>query len=306
MACSYGVNDIPEFQAAKVEAAAEQPRPVANRLSRAVLPSAKPCRQTQSNLLQKLPSNCRLLIWTHVLEAPYTRVERWRPSYNGISILAHGVEALDADCFPYRLSTPDTELHEGVKKCEKPLALLLSCRQIYTEALKLLYSSTTFVFGSPKDIHCFQATAFSQGLASVKNLIIAFGKVDWPNSGPFNHKEGLKEWEYVFNNLDKVPSLRELQVWFYHGEFNKPKELVWARRPWEERRASDAVEQKHQRLFDLFGDVDIPDFTVNLTWNPEDVFSQREWPFKTNIQTNEEIFHEMLKFPGPVELDMYN
>jgi hypothetical protein len=40
------------------------------------------------------------------------------------------VEALDVDCFPYRLSTPDAEMHGHIKKPEKPLALLLSCRQL--------------------------------------------------------------------------------------------------------------------------------------------------------------------------------
>ncbi|KAF1848009.1 uncharacterized protein K460DRAFT_414641 [Cucurbitaria berberidis CBS 394.84] len=306
MACSYGVADIPEFLAAKAQAAVEQPRPVTNQLSRAALPSAEPYRQIQSILLEKLPLNCRLLIWTYVLQAPYTRIERWRPSYYGSSITAYGVEALDADCFPYRLSTPDTEMHEGTKKHEKPLALLLSCRQLYAEALQLLYSSTTLVFANPTDIYCFQVTASPKGLASVNGLIIAFGKIDWPNNGPFHHEDGLKEWEHAFYNLDKMPSLRELQGWFYHGEFNNPKELVWARRPWDERMESEAVEQRHKRLFDLFGNVDVPSFTINLTWKPEDLLSQRAWPFEINVQTNDEIFRRMLKFPYPIELDMYS
>jgi hypothetical protein len=100
MACSHGVNDIPEIQAAKAQAAAEQPRPLANQLSRIALPYAEPCRQIQSILFERLPLDCRLLIWTHVLQMPYTRIERWRPSYYGSSIAAYGVEALDADCFP--------------------------------------------------------------------------------------------------------------------------------------------------------------------------------------------------------------
>jgi hypothetical protein len=130
MACSYGVNDIPEFLAVKAQAAIEQPRPAANQLSRAALPHAEPCPQSQSFLLEKLNLDCRLLVWNHVLQASYTRIERWRPSYYGSSITAFGVEALDAECFPYRLSTPDKEMHEGTKKLEKPIALLLSCRQL--------------------------------------------------------------------------------------------------------------------------------------------------------------------------------
>jgi hypothetical protein len=92
----------------------------------------------------------------------------------------------------------------------------------------------------------------------VKGLIIAFGKVDWSHNSPFFHEEGLEQWEHALHSLDKMPSLRELQVWFYHGEFNKPKEPIWARRPWEARMESEAVNQRHKKLFDLFGNVDVP------------------------------------------------
>lgn len=60
------------------------------------------------------------------------------------------------------------------------------------------------------DIHCFQVTASLEGLASVKALIISFGKIDWPNNGPSHQEEGLKEWEYPFHGIEKkMPSLRE-------------------------------------------------------------------------------------------------
>ncbi|KAF1939133.1 hypothetical protein EJ02DRAFT_514009 [Clathrospora elynae] len=264
MACSYGVNDIPEFQAIKTQAAVEQPRPATNQLSRAALPHAEPCPQSQSFFLEKLPLNCRLLVWDHILQAPYTRIERWRPPYYGSSITA------------------------------------------YSEALEVIYSSTTFVFATPMDIHCFQVTALLEGLASVKALIISFGRIDWPNNGPFHQEEGLKEWEHVFHGIDKMPSLRELQVWYYHGDFGKPKELVWARRPWEERMGSEAVEQRHRKLFDLFATVDLPKFTINLMWKPEDLLAQREWPFRIDPQTNDEIYRGMMKFPYPLEPDMYS
>jgi hypothetical protein len=170
----------------------------------------------------------------------------------------------------------------------------------------VLYSSTTLVFANPMDVYCFQVTASPKGLASVKSLVITFGKIDWPDNGPFHHQEGLKEWEHAFYNLDKMPSLRALQVWFYHGHFNEPKELVWARRPWKEKMESDTVEQRHKRLFDLFGSVVVPTFTIYLTWKPEDLLSQREWPFKIDVHTNDEIFRGMMKFPSPVEPDMYS
>jgi hypothetical protein len=156
------------------------------------------------------------------------------------------------------------------------------------------------------EIHCFQETASLQGLASVKALIISFGKIDLPNNGPFHQEEGLKEWELAFHGFNKMPSLRELQVWFYHGHFRRTKELVWARRPWAESMGSEAVDVRHRRLFDLFTTVDVPEFTVNLTWKPGDLLTEQEWPFRIISQTNDEIYCGMMKFPYPVEPDMYS
>jgi hypothetical protein len=62
MAYSYGVSDISEFHAAKAQIAVEQPRSVID-------------RQTRNLLLEKLPWDCRLVIWTHLLQAPYTAIK---------------------------------------------------------------------------------------------------------------------------------------------------------------------------------------------------------------------------------------
>jgi hypothetical protein len=176
----------------------------------------------------------------------------------------------------------------------------------YSETLEVLYSSTTFVFALPIDLHCLQVTVSPEGLTHMSGLIISFGKVDWSNNGPFHQEGGLKEWENAVHGLEKMPGLSELQVWFYHGEFNVLKELVWPRRPWGARIEGKAVEQRHQKLFDLFATADVPEFTVNITWKPEDILSQREWPFRVNLQTNDEIYRGMSKFPYPIEPDMYS
>jgi hypothetical protein len=73
-------------------------------------------------LFQVLPLDCRLLIWEHILQPSQTRIERWRPLNNEIYGSA---EDSDADCFPYRLTTA------GAEKTEKPLNLLICCRQLY-------------------------------------------------------------------------------------------------------------------------------------------------------------------------------
>jgi hypothetical protein len=54
---------------------------------------------------------------------------------------------------------------------------MLTLAPRYTESLKILYS-TTFVFEMPEQLHSFQLIASPDGLASVKGLIIAFGRID--------------------------------------------------------------------------------------------------------------------------------
>ncbi len=115
-----------EFEPIKAIAAKEQPRQPAKEPSRRVLPHASPSRQQKSLSLEILPLDCRLLIWEHVLHAPQMRLIRWRPSRIPTYT---SPEKIDADCFPYRLCT--TGQKKGEKKIEKPLSLLLCCRQLY-------------------------------------------------------------------------------------------------------------------------------------------------------------------------------
>ena len=99
-----------------------QPRQAVNESNRCSLPRAEPLRQQQSSLLQVLHKDCRLLIWEHCLRPSQTRIERWRIP-DRIPWIPK--EDSDVDCFPYRITAAEWE------KFEKPLSLLLSCRQLY-------------------------------------------------------------------------------------------------------------------------------------------------------------------------------
>ncbi|KAF2872891.1 hypothetical protein BDV95DRAFT_568256 [Massariosphaeria phaeospora] len=161
---------------AKAVAVNEQPRQAANQPDRRALPHAGPRRQGLGSLLEQLHLDCRLLIWEHVLRTPHTRLERWRPPCDVRTRSFHFNEQdLDADCFPYRMTTA------GSEKLEKPLALLLCCRQMYSEALPILYSSTTFVLSSAMDLHCFRLISSPNGFTRVRGLVITAGRVDWPD-----------------------------------------------------------------------------------------------------------------------------
>jgi hypothetical protein len=293
------------FEKAKAISAEEQPRQAVNELNRRVLPWAEPFCQHQSSLLQVLPKDCRLLIWEHILRPSQTRIERWRHPHRAPWVSA---EDSDADCFPYRITAAEWE------KSEKPLNLLLCCRQLYVylfsgtpegsyedanapfrylEGLAILYS-TTFVFEMPLDLYDFQLCVSPEGLSNVKRLIIAFGQTDWPYSGPFffrdiEHPHGsLDEWEDAIYGLKKMRGLQELQVWLGHRHVRMPE---LERRPWKEDQGSQLLEQRHQKLLDLFGTVNVPNFTIHLTWKPEDLFSQQKRPFQVELHTKDEMMY---------------
>jgi hypothetical protein len=86
----------------------------------------------------------------------------------------------NADYFPHRL------ISAGGNKADTPLALLLCCRQVYMEVLKILYSSTKFVFAMPRDLNYFQVLASPPGLQHRRAVMLAYGRLDWPGNGPLH------------------------------------------------------------------------------------------------------------------------
>jgi len=212
-------------------------------------------------------------------------------------------EESDADCFPYRITMA------GSKKTEKPLNLLLCCRQLYLEGLSILYS-TTFVFEMPLDLYDFQLCVSPEGLSSVRGLIVALGQIDRPGSGPFFSRGtkppygSLDEWENAIHGLKRMRGLQELQVWLGHRHTQMPE---LERRPWKEHQGNETLEQRHDKLFDLFGTVDVPRFTVHLTWKPEDLLSRRKWPFKIELHPKDEMWDVINnELPQKTEPDLYD
>jgi hypothetical protein len=320
MSCRIGSMMDP-FEIQRAIAAKEQPRQATNgpNRRRRALPHADPIYQQQSSLLHNLSTDCRLLVLEYVLRESQIRIERWRPPSNVAKFVT--VEGIDADCFPYRITTARAE------KTEKPLNTLLCCRQLYVylkamrhkslnadarlrylEGLTILYS-TSFVFECPLDLYNFQLCVSPEGLSRVRGLIIALGQVDCARSGPFffygKHPHGsLDEWRNAIHGLKQFRRLQELQVFLGHRHVQIPE---LERRPWKEDRESQTAEERHYKLFNLFGAVKVPNFTIYLTWKPEDVLSQRLWPFKIQLQTKDEMLHVIDKeLPEKTEPDIYD
>ncbi|KAF2032350.1 hypothetical protein EK21DRAFT_87216 [Setomelanomma holmii] len=206
----------------------------------------------------------------------------------------------------FGLSIPDLEsCASGAAHDDRALATILLWN--LGRRSRTLYSSITFVFLRPIDLHCFQMVVSPEGLASAKRLILAYGCVDWPGSGfvcPRNtpsSQGAFAEWQEAFKNVDKMSSLQALQVWLWHRDSRK---LHCTQRPWPTEGGNAIMEKRHQQLFDILSVAVIPNFTVNLTWFPQDVLFQREWPLKVNLQTENEMSRAKSELPYATELDV--
>lgn len=252
--------------------------------------------QSESHLLSSLPLDCRLIIREFTLYTPHTRIERQQPPHSHHSAFIYQRKSLKPDELPYRLTTA------GGNKDEKPLSLLLCCRQTYAETLKILYSYTTFVFALPQDLYYFQALASPAGLQYMESVILAYGRIDWRANGPIYDYDGvsLGYWEDAFKSLAKRKSLRHLQVWLSHRNNLAPDVT---RRP-REGGGNEAMEKRHRRLFEVMGGVKVRKFTVRLTWNPVDVLGRREWPFRVELQTADEMVRAKRSLPASKLLEL--
>ena len=163
----------------------------------------------------------------------------------------------------------------------------------------------------PRDLHVFQLCASPEGLSRVKHLVIALGQIDWPGSGPFfssaamAHPNGsLDEWGDAIHGLKNMTCLQELHVWLGHRHAQSPE---LERRPWKEEEEEEMVEQRHNRLFELFRMVRVPTFTLHLTWMPEDLLARRQWPFGVELHRKDEMMHVLdHELPEKSEPDLYD
>jgi hypothetical protein len=91
-----------------------------------------------------------------------------------------------------------------------------------------------------------------------------------------------------------------------------------ARRPWSKDTDDEDLEMRHQQLFDILANVRmqryydteldawcVPDFTLKLSWNPEDVLLGAV-PFRISYRSSDEISAAMDKLPEKKEKDLYD
>lgn len=99
------------------------------------------------------------------------------------------------------------------------LSLLRACKQIYAEAIDLLYSSNTFDFFHPETFLWFSRTIHQDQLATVTSLKVTwFPKHDFR---PFWSPGAYQLWWAMFSLIaERMTSLRKLEVLLYDRDMS--------------------------------------------------------------------------------------
>ncbi|KAH6717536.1 hypothetical protein BKA61DRAFT_288403 [Leptodontidium sp. MPI-SDFR-AT-0119] len=187
------------------------PRPRPNRL-----PITWPSTPQPHSHLLELPLEIRRQIWSYVLK------------YHTIHV--------DFDMFTTRLRcnhcmSPDpSKCNHGhcaarVKSSEVPpklLCLLQACRQVYTEAIDILYSSNTFVVSNPAVIEYLPLSLQPQSLNTIRTLRFVWELLgntvpptvihDYPQSLLHIQVMHQEKWRKIWDIISAMEGLHELHV----------------------------------------------------------------------------------------------
>lgn len=173
-----------------------------------------------STLLKKLPSEVRILVWEYVIGNQKIHIvskfgrlghvvcnaEYWadnraeRPGLRASSYM-----------FTYG-SLPMTKQLADWSLCD----LLRTCRQIYTEALPILYTTNTFAFWDLRVLDIFKSSIPSarwRTIRSVEIYAMFYRHEDIPAACEARSSLQLEAWPSAASALGLLPDLRHLRIW---------------------------------------------------------------------------------------------
>ncbi|KAF2840981.1 hypothetical protein M501DRAFT_990913 [Patellaria atrata CBS 101060] len=239
----YVLEPLLEFRRPNMEKIAERqkPKPLPKMRPRALTPPLvrpawsvkrmqhqKTINQDECLLLNKLPAELRIMIWTyvvggqtlHLFEQPYRMAHvvcKDKVPHRKMFNHPWCRQDIGMDWFRHSMSTPDPKNNRNV------LALLKACRQTYHEALPILYKTNTFDFRRTSTLPIFANTLLPQRLTSIRSLYLEF----YFDDDPFNSSEPgslatnppwvqitkLKaDWAATRSILSRMSGLRNLQI----------------------------------------------------------------------------------------------
>ncbi|KAH7132611.1 hypothetical protein B0J11DRAFT_566089 [Dendryphion nanum] len=199
--------------------------------------------QSQSVLMSKFPLEIRWKLYGYTLGDETIQLEIYNATLRG-RMCSHIPCQHNADCI-------------GEQRKRRPaVALLRTCRIVYTEAIEFLYSSNTFAI-SPNLGEGFALPLLSRLLLPQRLRQIRVLHLWWIADRnmyygpPF---DGVKEYVDSWNALANMTSLHELLIIY--------KTKVYERNPWK---ARFEIKRQEMLMFDRINTITVPKyFTVVL------------------------------------------
>lgn len=211
--------------------------------------------QSQSPFLYVLPLEIRQIIYYHALAGQHLHIIRLDSQLSHVRCrdplhfrLWHhqcwGITVRDSDHY-HAPHTGFMDEHGGF------LPLLKCCRQIYTEAIDILYSQNSFSMLHLESIICLSSTVLPQRMNAIRSL--EFGWLFYSPHPPYTRPSEIKfpphdegTWERVWDTLADMQGLRKLRVdllgnWTTRLERDAERMLllpaakIWRPKVWEMR-----------------------------------------------------------------------
>ncbi|KAI9876698.1 MAG: hypothetical protein M1830_005904 [Pleopsidium flavum] len=194
---------------------ARLPKPLCANRERKLSVSYDPKLNLNSSLLGRLSPELRLQIYGYVLGGNLIHLVLVRQRIAHVCCTSSSPNDFERDCceiirhsvVPRSLDLPRSAIS---------LSLLRSCRQIYNEAIRLLYSANTFDVDDLSALLHFSRAILPQRLASITRLHINWMREPLesisainPGRAPYDKTTYLQFWRTV---ATKMPALAELRL----------------------------------------------------------------------------------------------
>ncbi|KAH7342628.1 hypothetical protein BKA65DRAFT_294953 [Rhexocercosporidium sp. MPI-PUGE-AT-0058] len=182
--------------------------------------------QAQGNLLEILPLEIRQKIWFHVLGAQ--TIHLWHQQDRDHDHLGcKNCMSADPRTCDGRCARPGDDPNHRPQLSEgsgRPLSLLKTCKQIYQEAIDILYTSNTFTVSYPTTIEFLPLTLLPQRVDTIRNLRFSwdfwgpppFSESFWrgrcSDSGLITLRKRQRAWLNIWRIMAAMTGLRQLYV----------------------------------------------------------------------------------------------
>lgn len=206
----YRAKKLEEKEARERLANTPKPLPAHRPRSLSIVPIKRANAQCQ--FLSILPLEIRQEIYKYVVGCNRVHIVRKGKHIAHVRCKCFDTETDFArECRPGAIGT-----HEGNSKIaftsNGNVALLRSCRQIYTEAVETMYSSNTFDFDHQNLFLFFARSILPQRLATIRNLHLCLGTASVAQAFLWG-EPAVKGWDSMWHIIGRdMPALKQLNV----------------------------------------------------------------------------------------------